>query len=104
MLKGQEELIQKLKQQAQSQMDQKVNEDQTKNRKIGELTELIETVRGDQTLRDENYDELIASLIKKFDSKINHVLDVQLRQQEENDQFQKFVIDQVKKSQEQQES
>ena len=44
-------------------------------------------MRRDQTLRDENYDELIASLIKKFDSKINHVLDVQLRQQEENDQF-----------------
>ena len=85
-------------------MDHTVNEDQIKNRKIEELTEVIETVRGDQTLRDENYDELIASLIKKFDSKINHVLDVQLRQQEENDQFQKFVIDQVKKSQEQQES
>lgn len=104
MLKAQEELIQKLKQQVQSQMDQRANEDQIKNRKIEEMAGLVETMRRDQTQRDENYDELIASLIKKFDSKISHVLDVQLRQQEENDQFQKFVIDQVRKSREQQES
>ena len=87
----------------QSQINHKANEDRVKDSKIEELARLIETVSGEQTMRDDNYDELIASLIKKFDSKINHVLDVQLRQQEENDQFQKFVIEQVKKSQEQQE-
>ena len=72
--------MENLSRSVQSQINHKANEDRVKDSKIEELAGLIETVSGEQTMRDDNYDELIASLIKKFDNKINHVLDVQLRQ------------------------
>ena len=97
LIQGQEEFMKTMSQNIQRQFNQRAQADSDQDGKIGELHKALNVLKQEQQERHNNFDEVITNLIQKFDAKINHVYDLQLRQQEQSDAFEKFVIEQVKK-------